>query len=330
MKLCFAICCTGLAHSVQSLKFLAHDVPEAPADTPVGSSAQDIKEMLRRFQIVSEEAAANMNYTMPNIPMNVSDDGMLPPLSANFSMGAASMDSDPAMAIAQGTGGRDYFTKMYTSENIADPQRGTGGCTAWRATLQCNPSGVRDTLQDKDCDQVIGAQQSGFCECGQYAQFAAVGCNHRPFTCETMCLKFAVISHKQAYYKGRALTPEQANSTIRYLMWANQTDLESMRTMTNELISYMNRAMQYTTASGELAKQSLAKFQEMMKAVRLNDATKAKAEMDKYRQQLQESPWLGIWHAGHDMVKAGRAIQATVKSTLPFEPTEALKLNRIA
>lgn len=328
MKLFFAICCASLTHIVQSRKFLGQD--PAPTDAPVGAVSQDIKEMLDRFRTVSQRFATELNTSSAVIAHNLSE-GLLPPLSANFSIGMDhDFGGDPGLAIASGEGGRDYFTKRYTSENVADPKRGTGGCTAWRATLLCNPSGVRDTLNDKSCDQVIGADQSGFCECGAYAQFAAVGCSHRPFTCETMCLKFALISHKQAYYKGQALTPEQADSTIKYLMWANQTDLESMRIMTNELVRYMNRAMQYTTESGRMAKESLHKFQEMMKTVRQKDATKAKEEMDRYRQQLAESPWLNIWRAGQDMVKAGRGIQATVKDTLPFEPQKVARLKAIA
>jgi len=328
MKLLFAICCTSLAHLVQPLKFLSHEAPASsePVDEPVGGAAQDIKAMMDRFRA----ADAENGYHLPNVTDKQLAEGMLPPLSGNLTFNTGSnVAGDPALAVAAGSGGGDYFTKKFISENIADPKRGTGGCTAWRSTLKCNPSGIRDPLNDKTCEQVIGVDQSGFCECGGYAQFAAVDCNHRPFTCETMCLKFALLSHKQAYYKGQPLTPQQADSTMKYLMWANQTDLESMRIMTNEMISYMNRAMQYTTESGRVAKESLHKFQDMMKNIRTNDANKAAAEMDRYRQELAEGPWLGMRKAGQDMVNAGRGIQATVIATLPFPPQESLKLKAV-
>lgn len=311
---------------VQPLKFLANDAN--PVDTPLGSTAKEMKEMLDRFRAADER----YGYVLANTSSRDLSEGMLPPLSADssFSPGLG-VGGDPAMAIAAGTGGGgDYFTKRFTSENIADPKRGSGGCTAWRATLQCNPSGIRDPLNDKDCEKVIPAESSGFCECGEYAQFAAVDCNHRPFTCETMCLKFALISHKQAYYKGKALSPQEAEDTVKYLMWANQTDLESMRVMTNELVGFMNRAMQYSTESGNLAKDSLRKFEEKMKVVRQHDAQKAAEEMAKVRAQLAEGPWLGIWRSGQDMVRAGQGIQNVVKSALPFKPQEAMKLKMVS
>merc|ERR1719162_1805345 len=51
---------------------------------------------------------------------------------------------DPALAIVAGSGGGDYYTQAWTGENAGDTKRGTGGCTGWRSTLQCNPSGPRD------------------------------------------------------------------------------------------------------------------------------------------------------------------------------------------
>merc|ERR1719183_3399641 len=154
---------------------------------------------------------------------------------------------DPALATVSGAGTADYFTKAWTGENAADPKRGSGGCTAWRRTLQCNPSGTRDPLKDKGCDEVIKADESGFCECGEYAQFAAVDCNHRPFTCESMCVKFAVLTGKPAVYRNQQLNPMQAKIVLDNVMWANQTDLEAMRMMEKELKEYMGRAIQYTT-----------------------------------------------------------------------------------
>lgn len=233
----------------------------------------------------------------------------------------APVTPDFALAVVSGTAtGGDYYTKAWTGENIGDTQRGTGGCTAFRRTLQCNPSGPRDAKSDKGCQQVVNSDESGYCECGGYAQFAAVDCKHRPFTCEVMCVKFAVVTGKTAFYRNKALGTAEAQALLDNLMWKNQTDMEAMRMMATEVQDYMDRAMQYTTDTSNQAKASMAKFLDMMKAARAKDAAKAAAAMDKYRKDLKDKPWLRIYENGGKMIAAGQGLQAKVADVLPFDP----------
>lgn len=235
----------------------------------------------------------------------------------------AKFTGDPALAIVSGTGGDDYYTKAWTGENAGDTLRGAGGCTAFRRTLQCNPSGPRDPKQDKGCQQVVDAHESGFCECGGYAQFAAVDCKHRPFTCEVMCVKFAVVTGKNAIYRNQVYTPAQAKPLLDRVMWGNQTDMEAMRMKSKELEDYMTRALQYTSDTGDQAKASMAKFLDMMKIAREKDAAQAAGEMDRYRQMIKDKPWLKIYENGGKLIAAGQGIQAKVRQVLPFDPLTA-------
>jgi len=241
----------------------------------------------------------------------------------------APASTHPAAGIVDGESGGpgsgDYFTNAWTGENTGDKMRGTGACTAWRRTLQCNPSGPRDPTQDKGCQQVVTADESGFCECGDFVQFATVDCEHRPFTCEVMCLKFAVISGKQAVYRNQNLSPIQAKTLLDQVMWKNQTDLEAMKMMMTDVTGFMDRALQYTNETALTAQASMKKFLEMMKEARVKDGDAAAAEMAKYRQMIADKPWMGIYANGQKMIDAGRGIQGKVLEVLPFDPLSASK-----
>merc|ERR1719152_435818 len=56
----------------------------------------------------------------------------------------------------------------------ATPTAPGGGllCVKWRKTLNCNPSGPRDPVQDKDCTVTIPGTEAGFCECVGYVYAA--------------------------------------------------------------------------------------------------------------------------------------------------------------
>merc|ERR1719375_2011992 len=88
-------------------------------------------------------------------------------------------------------------------------------CVGWKQTLNCDPSGPRDEKNDKDCATTVSSELSGWCECGDFetlnyaqnsSQFGAVPCTHPPFTCDAMCLKFAVLSGMSIEYKGATLS----------------------------------------------------------------------------------------------------------------------------
>lgn len=243
-----------------------------------------------------------------------------PANSRHLPIDSSVFTSDPALAIVAGSGGGDYYTEAWTGENTGDTRRGTGACTAFRRTLQCDPSGPRAPLQDKGCAQIVNADESGFCECGDYAQFAAVNCAHRPFTCEVMCLKFAVVTGRQAVFRTQPLSPAAARQLLDQVMWANQTDLEAMRSMTKDIESFMAKALELNNARADNARQSMATYLDMMKKARKVDAKAAAEEWHNYRMALKNDPWVQIYRNGDDLIKTGKAIQEKVVEALPFDP----------
>jgi protein kinase C substrate 80K-H len=64
-------------------------------------------------------------------------------------------------------------------------------CTKWRQTGDCKGNGPRQPDQDRDCDAIIEAGSSGFCECIDVRTGLDVeypfDCNHKRLTCEKMC-----------------------------------------------------------------------------------------------------------------------------------------------
>jgi len=238
---------------------------------------------------------------------------------------ASSPLGNPALGIVQGgaAGPDDYFGKAWTGENTGDRARGAGGCVGFRRTLQCNPSGVRDPTQDKSCEAVVNADESGFCECGGFAQFAAVDCEHRPFTCEVMCLKYAVVAGKQAVFRNVPLSPAQAQSTLDQVMWQNQTDLEAMKIMMDKMSASMDRAMLRTNQEANIARASMKKYLDMMKEAHDKDAAAAAAEIAHHKEIVKYGPWKLIWENGNKMIEAGKGIQSKVLDVLPFDPVQA-------
>jgi hypothetical protein len=230
---------------------------------------------------------------------------------------------DPNLGLTASSDGGDYFAQAWTGENTGDPTRGTGACVAFRRTLKCNPSGIRDPKSDKGCQQVVNADESGFCECGNYAQFAAVDCNHRPFTCEIMCLKFAKVTKKPAVFRNNPLTPADLDFMIQHQMWANQTDLAAMRSMVKDIQEFMARAMMYTNETSSKAVQSMHKFMDMMKDSRKDDAERAAKLLADYHATLDDKPWLNIWKNGDKLINIGQAIQGKVREAIPFDPVAA-------
>merc|ERR1719161_2625875 len=96
---------------------------------------------------VSSSGPANIGVPQPSgLRMNpVSSSG--PANSRHLPIDSSVFTSDPALAIVASSGGGvpaggDYYTEA---------------CTAFRRTLQCDPSGPRASLQDKGCAQIVNA-----------------------------------------------------------------------------------------------------------------------------------------------------------------------------
>lgn len=75
---------------------------------------------------------------------------------------------------------------------VSEKERLLGGalglaCVAWRKSGNCDPSGPRDMMEDKECTTSISALEAGFCECDGGFQTAALPCGHGPINCQNEC-----------------------------------------------------------------------------------------------------------------------------------------------
>jgi len=238
----------------------------------------------------------------------------------------AFQNANPALGAL--SGGGNYYTQAFTSESIGDPRRGGAGCTAWRKTLSCNPSGPRDMEYDKSCTQVVNSGESGFCECGNFAQFAAVDCNHRPFTCETMCLKFAVVTGKplppgkqQLLSQSNFGMPndvqtnmhvgQQSSQVLSKTMYGQQ-DLKALDAKAKEIEMYMDMAKRSSQAAGEKAKASIRKFMGSMHHAQAQDKAAAAKALAEYSSLIKEHPFKGMADGGKQLENIGKELQERV------------------
>jgi len=244
----------------------------------------------------------------------------------------ATAAGDPALGGFLKEGG-DYYTEAFSGENVGDPVRGTGECTAWRRTLNCNPSGPRDPTKDKVCTDVVSSDESGFCECGGFAQFATVDCNHRPFTCETMCLKYAVITGKPAMVRTNsqnlgakvAMDPLQAQQYLAQTMYGQQ-DMKVMERMGHDVEEYMDGALKSAKSNANMATDSMEKFLGKLHSAGAQDAAAAAKhkssaeylENKRWMEEAKRSPSTAMQGTGEDLIKIGKALQAEVNEAIPF------------
>mmetsp|Transcript_70799 Transcript_70799/g.133783 ORF Transcript_70799/g.133783 Transcript_70799/m.133783 type:complete len:331 (-) Transcript_70799:77-1069(-) len=209
------------------------------------------------------------------------------------------------------------FDIYKASQNVGDITRGTGRCKAWRATVQCNPSGPRDARQDKTCSEVILGDESGYCECGDYAQFAASICGHRPFTCDVMCLKFAVVTNKPvAEYQGQLLSRDEAKAKLNQLLYKNKIDIGARKWLMEDMIKRKMTELKIAEAKGDQAAEAVDKYLSKIKEAqqREQEATeKAKAQF----QQAKTAPWDRLRRQADNLINAGRGIQAKVREIMP-------------
>ena len=65
---------------------------------------------------------------------------------------------------------------------------GAGNCIAWRRTGGCDPDGLREPENDKDCFTTIYNSWSGYCECADGSKQMKKGCKVGHFaTCNDAC-----------------------------------------------------------------------------------------------------------------------------------------------
>jgi len=219
----------------------------------------------------------------------------------------------------------DYYTHKIQSENAGDMKRGDGSCKSWRRTLECDPSGARDPHADKACDVVIGATESGYCECGGYAQFAAVGCSHRPFTCETMCLKFAVVTGKPVLDEQGRLTQTvpMAAAALGPKMMAEQ-DLKVMEVMNKEAAELFDKARASSDASSKKAKDSLDKYHTVLNKAQLDDAVAGQKYMQGYADLRALGGSRGLGQVSGEYGRIGKRLQEIAAGIFPLQPAKGV------
>lgn len=98
--------------------------------------------------------------------------------------------------------------------DIYGGNRRKGNCVAWRRTLNCNPTGPRAPLEDRNCSDLIPPTESGFCECANNQLTAAATCSHSTFTCDNECGKVG-FQYRDVY--GEAYQPPTAQDMIAQL-----------------------------------------------------------------------------------------------------------------
>merc|ERR1719421_397410 len=177
-------------------------------------------------------------------------------------------------------------------EPTPEPPAPGGGlaCVKWRKTLNCEPSGPRDPLSDKDCSVTIPGTESGFCECEGYVHTAAVPCNHRPVQCEMECHKVVKLVREVfgANYTHKA--KDKGGSTE---FAAGQDPYTRARVYGDKAVTSVNEAV--TAANAGLA-----------------------AAKDMIARMMSLKPWTEIAKAGKKAEEAGMKAQDLSKVARPF------------
>lgn len=199
---------------------------------------------------------------------------------------------------------------------------------AWRRTLECDPSGVRHPEADKGCSDTVADGESGFCECGGFAQ-QAVGCEHQPFTCDFICLKYAVAVGVTATYKGQQYSPDQAAQMLAHLT-ANPHELDDFqrRLSPTPMKESAKAIMQDKTSEiNAIAASISAKGQEAVKnveqAIYAGEVAKRESKIKAQNMLFPEGKpiWQALEEAGRDAEQQGKQIQAEVRSIMdPYTP----------
>jgi len=161
-------------------------------------------------------------------------------------------------------------------------------CVKWRRTLNCEPTGPRDQLQDLPCDATIEADVSGFCECESMQLTKAVGCGHTPFTCAEECAKMKriwreVFGADQAGSSGPTAAPVPPGGDP-YAQAQEYGD---------QAVSAVNQAV-------DSARQALDGAKDMMSRM------------------MAQKPWEQVAEAGKQAEMAGKKAQAASQLARPF------------
>ena len=65
--------------------------------------------------------------------------------------------------------------------------QGGGECQGWRQSGGCKSTGPRETRKDRNCDETIPSDASGYCDCRGGLKAAESNCRHKAFVCQDQC-----------------------------------------------------------------------------------------------------------------------------------------------
>jgi len=205
-------------------------------------------------------------------------------------------------------------------------------CVGWKKTLNCDPSGPRDSANDKDCAKTVSSEESGWCECGDFTKlndtaFGAVPCTHPPFTCDAMCLKFAVVSGMSIEYQGATLSSEEANKTLGGIQ-DNPFDLDLVKKyqhpppIPQQMKEFSEKAAEKLTAHNEEVNKKAEVAQKEVEEV-MKQNSRAWEDVHIMANNLRnpggQPVWKALANSARQMQRAGKKIQDTVKNVLPWD-----------
>lgn len=162
-------------------------------------------------------------------------------------------------------------------------------CVKWRKTLNCNPSGPRDPVQDKDCTVTIAGTESGFCECEGYVHTAASPCGHGPLNCEVECGKVTKLVREVF---GASYTPNApVGGNTAFAKGADP--YERARLYGDKAVTSVNEAVGAARQGMQAAKDMMARMMSL-------------------------KPWHEIAKSGAQAEEAGKKAQEMAKMARPF------------
>merc|ERR1719440_1434907 len=164
---------------------------------------------------------------------------------------------------------------------LGGPRR-KGNCVAWRRTLNCNPTGPRAPLEDRNCSEMIPPTESGFCECANSQLTAAASCDHSTFTCDNECGKVG-FQYRDVY--GERYQPPTAQDMIAQFADADAAFAKARR--------YADDAVQKVSAT-------------VGKAMKLGNNVK------KFLAS-QPDPWIMLDEAGRESLDASAKLAHAVE-----------------
>merc|ERR550514_1809738 len=181
---------------------------------------------------------------------------------------------------------------------VSAPTAPGGGllCVKWRKTLNCNPSGPRDPVQDKDCTVTIPGTEAGFCECEGYVHTAASPCGHGPINCEVECGKVTKLVREVF---GASYDPGAATGAAGAPAFAAGADPYDRARL------YGDKAVKSVNEAVGAARQGLQAAKDMM------------------ARMMSLKPWHEIASAGKQAEDAGAKAQEMAKMARPFIYTQS-------